>query len=213
MTSRLFSLKNLLPVIVMTVLVGCSTNGAQVTRSIPDYDQKPDKGETTTFGLDYRDFDYAASKAVEEFLANPLSQKPGSNAPWVLAISRVVNDTPLTLDTDRLIKKIRIALLKSGRFVVTTAVGSKRESMVAEVRELENSDLFNQKTVAKKGTVVAPELALSGVIDQGVNTIGSQQQADYYFRLTITNLQTGLAYWETETVISKLGDNDSFTWQ
>ncbi len=38
-------------------------------------------------------------------------------------ISRVVNDTMQRIDTDQLVKKIRIELLRSGKVVVTTAVG------------------------------------------------------------------------------------------
>ena len=41
-----------------------------------------------------------------------------------MAVSRIVNDTTLNLDTDQLVKKIRIALLNSGRVIATTAVGA-----------------------------------------------------------------------------------------
>lgn len=196
-------------------LAGCAGGGAEVvTRSDPAYAALPDTGAKTTFGLDYRDFEYSARNAVESFLASPLSRKPGSTAPWVMAIGRVVNDTALNIDTDQLVKKIRIALLNSGRVIVTTAVGADgpEDAMSAQVRELRDSELFNQATVADMGTLVAPELSLSGKIIQRVNRIGDKQQVDYYFQLTATNLQTGLAYWEFEDVTAKLGDDDSFSW-
>ena len=53
--------------------------------------------------------------------------------------------------------------------------------MSAQVRELEESDLFNQDTVAKRGTMVAPDLSLSGKIIQRTNRVGGKQQVDYYF--------------------------------
>ena len=194
--------------------IGCGGTKV-VSLTDPAYSSRPATGGDTTFGLDYRDFEYSAKQAVDSFLSSPLSQKPGTNAPWIMAISRIINDTTLNIDTDQLVKKIRIALLNSGRVVTTTAVaaGGPEDSMSAQVRELEESDLFNQDTVAKRGTMVAPDLSLSGKIIQRNNRVGGKQQVDYYFQLTATNIETGLAYWEFEEVIAKLGSNKSFSWE
>ena len=195
--------------------IGCGGGTKVVSLTDPAYSSRPATGGETTFGLDYRDFEYSAKQAVDSFLNSPLSQKPGSNAPWVMAISRIINDTTLNIDTDQLVKKIRIALLNSGRVVTTTAVaaGGPEDAMSAQVRELEDSDLFNQDTVAGRGTMVAPELSLSGKIIQRTNRVGGKQQVDYYFQLTATNIETGLAYWEFEEVIAKLGSDSSFSWE
>ena len=61
--------------------------------------------------------------------------------------------------------------------------------------------------------MVAPDLSLSGKIIQRTNRVGGKQQVDYYFQLTATNIETGLAYWEFEEVIAKLGSNKSFSWE
>ena len=194
--------------------LGCVSTKV-VSLTDPAYSSRPAAGGETTFGLDYRDFEYTAKQAVGSFLNSPLSRKPGSNAPWVMAISRIVNDTTLNIDTDQLVKKIRIALLNSGRVITTTAVaaGGPEDRMSAQVRELKDSDLFNQDTVAKRGTMIAPELSLSGKIIQRTNKVGGKQQVDYYFQLTTTNVETGLAYWEFEEVIAKLGSNSNFSWK
>ena len=195
--------------------IGCGGGTKVVSLTDPTYSSRPATGGETTFGLDYRDFEYSAKQAVDSFLNSPLSQKPSSNAPWVMAISRIINDTTLNIDTDQLVKKIRIALLNSGRVVTTTAVaaGGPEDAMSAQVRELEDSDLFNQDTVAGRGTMVAPELSLSGKIIQRTNRVGGKQQVDYYFQLTATNIETGLAYWEFEEVIAKLGSDSNFSWE
>ena len=127
----------------------------------------------------------------------------------------MINDTALNIDTDQLVKKIRVDLLNSGRVIVTTAVGLEgpEDPLSAKTRELQESELFNQETVAKDGTMVAPELSLSGKIIQRSNVIDGKQQVDYYFQLTATNIETGLAYWEFEQVIAKLGDNQRFSWE
>lgn len=193
-------------------LAGCATTGPQYLTG-PGTDRPDPRGETV-LGLDYRDFEYAAEQAVDSFLSSPLSRKPGSTAPWVMAISRMINDTALNIDTDQLVKKIRIDLLNSGRVIVTTAVGLEgpEDPLSAKTRELQDSKLFNQETVAKDGTMVAPDLSLSGKIIQRTNRVGDKQQVDYYFQLTVTNIETGLAYWEFEQVIVKLGSNESFSW-
>ena len=132
-----------------------------------------------------------------------------------MAISRMINDTTLNIDTDQLVKKIRVDLLDSGRVIVTTAVGLEgpEDPLAAKTRELQDSKLFDQETVAKDGTMVAPELSLSGKIIQRTNRVGDKQQVDYYFQLTATNIETGLAYWEFEEVIAKIGDNDRHSWE
>ena len=213
---RFLLLMSLCPLAVVG-LSGCGgTSGPKVVSlTDPAYASRPAAGGDTTFGLDYRDFEYSAKRAVDSFLSSPLSRKPGSNAPWVMAISRIVNDTTLNLDTDQLVKKIRVALLNSGRVITTTAVaaGGPEDRMSAQVRELARSDLFNQRTVAGRGTMVAPDLSLSGKIIQRTNRVGGKQQVDYYFQLTATSIETGLAYWEFEEVIAKLGSDSEFSWQ
>ena len=198
-------------VAAIVLLASCRTTPVYLDTDRP----APQPGEQTTLGLDYRDFEYAAEQAVESFLSSPLSRKPGSTAPWVMAISRMVNDTTLNIDTDQLVKKIRVDLLDSGRVIVTTAVGLEgpEDPLSAKTRELQDSKLFNQDTVAKDGTMVAPELSLSGKIIQRANVIDGKQQVDYYFQLTMTNIETGLAYWEFEQVIAKLGENQRFSWE
>ena len=201
----------------LVLLIGCASDPVYLDlRQANEPQQNPPQvGERTTLGLDYRDFEFAAEQAVASFLDSPLSVKPGSDAPWVMAVSRMVNDTALDIDTDQLVKKIRIDLLESGRVIATTAVGlgDPEDPLSAQVRELQNNKLFNQETVAKDGTLVAPDLSLSGKIIQRTNRVGDKQQVDYYFQLTTTNIETGLAYWEFEQVIVKLGSNQRFSWQ
>lgn len=199
-------------VVAVAALISCATDPVYLSVG-PSDTLKP--GETTTLGLDYRDFEYTAEQAVASFLSSSLSNRSESDAPWVMAISRMINDTALDIDTDQLVKKIRVELMNSGRVIVTTAVGleGSEDPLSAKVRDLKDSKLFNQETVAEDGTMVAPDLSLSGKIIQRVNRIGNKQQADYYFQLTATNIETGLAYWEFEQVIAKLGSNRRFSWQ
>jgi uncharacterized protein (TIGR02722 family) len=191
--------------LLLFLVSGCAT-----TRNI---DMNNDM-EQAVMGLDYRDFQKAASEAVSSLLQSGAVSKP-SGGRYVLTVSRIVNDTMQRIDTDQLIKKIRVALLKSGKVVVTTAVGitGAEDKLAMQARELRKSDEFNQTTVAKKGQMVAPELSLSGkIIQRNVRVSSGTQQVEYYFQLSLTDINTGLAFWEEETVIGKRGSNNSVSW-
>lgn len=197
----------LLLVFVGVVFVGCSKEPRYVgEKSLEDV--------PVTMGIDRKDFERAANEAIEDLLKSGALDRKGGGR-YVVAISKVVNDTTQRIDTDMLIKKIRIAMLKSGKAVITTAVGANgaEEKMTEEVRKLRQNDEFKQNTIAKKGTIYAPDLALSGkIIQRTVKTYNDEQLVEYYFQLTLTHLESGLAFWEGESVIGKLGSNDSVTW-
>ncbi len=172
-----------------------------------------DKGDQV-MGLDYRDFSQAAAEAVQSMLMSGAVDKKNGDR-YVLAISRITNDTMQHIDTDQLIKKIRVELLKSGKVVVTTAVGANgaEDKMSKQARELRNDDEFNQNTVQKKGTMVAPDMSLSGkILQRNVAMDNGKQQVEYYFMLSLTEIKTGLAWWEGETVIGKRGSGKSVSW-
>ena len=172
-----------------------------------------DKGDQV-MGLDYRDFNQAAAEAVQSMLKSGALDKKGGDR-YVLAISRVTNDTMQHIDTDQLIKKIRVELLQSGKVVVTTAVSANgaEDQMSKQARELRNDDEFNQRTVQEKGQMIAPDMSLSGkILQRNVAMDDGKQQVEYYFMLSLTEIKTGLAWWEGETIIGKRGSGKSVTW-
>lgn len=170
-------------------------------------------------GLSQRDFDQAANQALNDIIASPLLVHPEADkgGRYVLSIYNIINDTSQRIDTDQLVKKIRVGLLQSGKFLTTTAVNftgsGPEDTSSAKVRELNDSALMNKSTVKKNGTVISPDFSLSGKIIQRTNRVNrSEQLVEYYFQLTLTQLETGLAYWEGEYPIAKTGSNDSVTW-
>jgi uncharacterized protein (TIGR02722 family) len=133
---------------------------------------------------------------------------------YILVVSRITNDTMQRIDTDQLIKKIRVSLLRSGKVVTTTAVGlnGAEDEMSMRARELRDSEEFDQSGVQRKGTLQAPDLSLSGKLIQRNHQVGREQQVEYYIQLTLTELGTGLAFWEGETPIIKRGSGKSVSW-
>jgi penicillin-binding protein activator len=190
---------------IVTFVAGCDAP----TKNI---DVINDNG-TPVMGLDYRDFDIAASKMVQSMLSSGAIDKPGGGR-YVVAGGRVVNDTMQRIDTDQLMVKIQQELLGSGKVVMTSAVGSEqqRDELVHKTRELRDSDEFNRDTVAAKGTLIAPELSISGKIFQrNLPYQKGQQQVEYYFQLRVSEITSGLRLWENEVLIGKRGSNKSVT--
>lgn len=189
------------------IFTGCATKTSNI-------DMNNDKGEAV-MGLDYRDFQGAAQDMIESLIASGAVSKQGGGR-YVLVVSRVVNDTMQHIDTDQLVKKIRVGLLKSGKVVVTTAVGANgaEDKMAMQTRkDLRGNAEFNQKTVAGKGNMIAPDLSLSGkILQRNVRVDSSTQRVEYYFQMSLTDINTGLAFWEDERVIGKRGSNKSAAW-
>ena len=139
--------------------------------------------EPITMGIDHTDFEKAASDAVESLLSSGSLERPGGG--------------------------------RYGKAVITTAVaaGGAEDTMSHDVRELRENDEFAQNTIAKKGTLLAPDMSLSGkIIQRNIKTTDNKQLVEYYFQLTLTQLQTGLAFWEDEININKIGSNKSVSW-
>jgi len=92
----------------------------------------------------------------------------GHEAPPLLMIGRIANDTTTVLHTEALTERIATSLSEDGGMVqVTTAVagaGQHRDAANAQVRDLENDDNFNRDTVQKRGTLRAPDLSLTGSV-------------------------------------------------
>jgi uncharacterized protein (TIGR02722 family) len=169
-------------------------------------------------GLDYRDFDRAASEMVQSMIASGAFKKEGGGR-YVVAKGRILNDTMQRIDTDQLMAKVEQEMTRSGLVVMTAAVGAgtaPKDSMVHDVRELRDSDKadeFNKDTLQAKGQLLAPELSISGkIIQRNVPYEDNKQQVEYYFQLQMNNLTNGLVFWQNEIVLGKRGSNKSVSW-
>ena len=130
----------------------------------------------------------------------------------VVMISRIRNYTLQHLDSRLLTAKMRQAILASGQAIVTSAIGnsSNIDLAVRRIRDKEYDDLFDQSTVQKRGTVIAPDLSLSGSITQQTTVQGRTEESYFVFHLVLTDLKTGLALWENNVEIAKQGTHSIF---
>ena len=189
--------------------IGCAPKTTNI-------DMANDEGKPV-LALDYRDFDRAASQLVQSMLnSGALAKKDGGR--YVMSTGRILNDTMQRIDTDQLMAKIEEDLLNSGQVVMTSAVGTEksRDDMIYEVRELRDSETgeeFEKETMAGKGTLIAPDLNISGkILQRNISYDKKTQQIEYYFQLKITDLTTGLRFWQKETVVGKRGSNKTPAW-
>lgn len=82
-----------------------------------------------------------------------------------------------------------------------------------QVRATRGNAEYDAGTIAKTGTLVAPNLSLSGKMLQRNMNLKSgwfsnvDTRVEYYLQLTLTDVNTGLSVWEDEQPIIKEGDH------
>ncbi|WP_117233849.1 penicillin-binding protein activator LpoB [Vibrio maerlii] len=184
------------------VLVGCSTPTAYIDAT--------DRTSNISAGLSYADF-YAASDAlVSDLLIAPGFDRPDGSRN-IIYVGAIENDTMQRIDTDQLTRGLRVKMLRSGKFAMTTAFGE--DDSTRNFRDLVDSGMVDQSTVNSGATVIAPDFSLTGKIVQRNNTVNrGDTRIDYYFQLSLTDLKTGIAYWEGEEVVGKIADGNTVTW-
>ncbi len=198
-----------------TLLAVCLASAAlsACAPAVEVVDTQHDKGEAVV-GLDYRDFETAASDAIQSMISSGSVNNPKGGR-YILTISKIKNDTMQRIDTDQLVKKIRVDLLNSGKVAITTAlsINGPEDAATAEMRELRGNAMVKQSTVKGDGKVIAPDLSLSGkILQRNVPMTGGRTQVEYYFQLSLTDIESGLALWENEKQIIKRSNQNTASW-
>ena len=82
-----------------------------------------------------------------------------------------------------------------------------------QVRDTRGNPEYDASTIVGQGTLVAPNLSLSGKMIQRNIKLQSgwfsnvDTRVEYYLQLTLTDIKTGLSVWEDEQPIVKEGDH------
>lgn len=191
------------------VLSGCET---MVTSTNPNAARADAAGGMQSMQLQSVDWEYAAKKAVDEFLASKFSSKPGGGR-YVVAMGDVVNDTTLDIRTQSLTSQMKGLMTRTGSFIFTGAVGSERTNFVRDSRQLNQSAMFDRRTTARNNTVIAPDLEMSGAIRQRTVTgSGNRQALEYEFDFRVVEVHSGLEIFQSFVKIDKTGSNQKFAW-
>ena len=197
MKAKYYSL--LFPVSVLLIFGGCATHTRYVETTGPR--------TIVTTDINIQDFSYAAEDMIKTLLASGALDKTQIQ-PAMLAISRIVNNTTQQVDTDLLIKKIRVALNQSGKALTTTTmgVGGIAEDPMAQGIQQEKEFYTDKKEPQRM-----PDFTLSGKIIEKRDRQDDVRQVTYAFQLSLTD-NNGLAVWEDEKEISKQSKRGVIGW-
>lgn len=188
----------------IALLSGCSTPKAryidpQGTETIVSLNQ-----------INIQDWNNAADQLVSSLLTSGVLER-APQQPAVLAISRIINNTQQHIDTDSLVKKIRVSLNRTGKVVTTTTmgIGGRAEDPLAK-SAAEYEAFMNDKPNAS--ATIMPDYSLSGKLLENKVSSGRDRQVTFAFQLSLTQVTTGLAVWEDEVEITKAGRKSSVGW-
>lgn len=141
------------------------------------------------------------ANAADQLLNSLLSSDALNNAPRhpaILAVDRIINNTQLMVDTDLLIKKIRVGLTQTGKVAITNTLGLGERAVVAsEAAELE------EMQSGKKAKTLVPDYTLYAKLIQQTDRNSQLTQNTYSFQMSLVQVKTGLTVWEDEKQISK----------
>ncbi|MCL1785615.1 MAG: penicillin-binding protein activator LpoB [Alphaproteobacteria bacterium] len=195
-------IKCLMPYALCLMLCACGG-----TKVIDTNDSKAVSGMSHVMELEYRDWTNTAEEMVNSMF------KSGGFARIkdpVIAMGPMINDTQQRFDTDILTKKIRSDLVNSGRAQIATNFGGE-DTTSNTMRDMRGNSEYAANSFAGKGTLVAPNMSLSGKMLQRNLKLDSgwfdskNERVEYYLQLTLTDLKTGLSVWENEQPILKEG--------
>lgn len=181
------------------VFTGCQSSQVRVVDS-----KGPDA--IVTSGINPQDWSNAADQLVGSLLTSGALDKAPAQ-PAILAIDRIINNTTVNVDTDLLIKKIRVALSQTGKVAVTNTMGLGERAVVAS----EASEMDEMMT-GKKAKVVAPHYTLYGKLIQQRQGINGVTQNTYSFQMSLVSVKSGLTVWEDEREIAKQSKKSAVGW-
>lgn len=167
-------------------------------------------GTIVTVGeINIQDWIQAGDALVQDLLDSNAFDRV-ENPPAVLAMSQIVNNTTQQVDTNLLTRRIRIALNRSGRALTTTTTGLGGAAEDPLARNQAEFDRFTNEGATP--APAKPQFSLSGRLIEERARAGRTRQASYVFQLALTEIQSGLAVWEGEEIITKQGRRSSVGW-
>jgi uncharacterized protein (TIGR02722 family) len=157
--------------------------------------------------INIQDFASAADTMVQSLIDNFINTgqcKSGkAGEPALMAISKIVNNTSKQIDTDLLVKKIRVALNRTGKIQTTTTMGLGAAENPLAADQQKAAEFFEDKKHTR-----LPDYTLSGKIIEQRAKAGTTRQSAFVFQLSLTS-KTGIAAWEEEKTIIKQGSSST----
>ena len=198
-------MKNRTSIIFFTILIFLSScnerrpiGRAADARYIED---SSEKGLVNLDKINSQDFTRAAQSLLQDlFSTGTLAKAP--NQPAILHIGEIRNDTQTYFDPDLLLQGMKRDLLSSNRVRISTTEGPGETALDQYAKEaranINSKDPFFIKTPR-------PYFSLSGKIIEETSRVDKVTQKDFYFMLTLTEIQSGTGVWFGRELITKQG--------
>lgn len=126
--------------------------------------------------------------------------REAQKAPVVL-VTLVKNRTQEHIDMKSMTDKMRVALLKSGRFRFTDK--EVREEIAGELDYQNQSGYVDAATARQKGRQIGAQYFLTGEITDRVQEVGSKKYVYYKATFNLVNIQNAMFEWSDEKEIRK----------
>ena len=187
-------------IIIITLIAGCAPT---IKYEIKD--------EETVTGSDWsaKDLkdvsDYMAGSVKQAaFIANPQYTKERPR--WMLARD-MKNETDEHVNTRTIMEKIRTRLINGG---IANFIDDQAVEDILNQMKLQQSGLFDNKTVAQVGKLVGAKLILRGTISSIRKKTDRKDIIYYNITLQLVNIQTGEIVWTDEKEIQRLTSKSMF---
>lgn len=133
-------------------------------------------------------------------LTESLVIREAKKTPIVL-VTLVKNRSQEHIDMKSMTDKIKVALIKSGRFKFTEK--ENREEMAEETEYQGQSGYVDSATARKKGRQIGAQFFLTGEITDRVQEVGSKKYVYYKCTFNLVNIETGILEWADDKEIRK----------
>lgn len=169
------------------------------------------KDEETVTGSDWSAKDL---KDVSDYMADSLKQSAFIAGPqyasekprWMLARD-MKNETDEHVNTRTIMEKIRTRLINGG---IASFIDDQAIEDILNQMKLQQSGLFDNKTVAQVGKLVGARLILRGTISSIRKKTDRKDIIYYNITLQLVNIQTGEIVWTDEKEIQRLTSKSLF---
>ncbi len=195
----------LLPAATVSLLLPLGLAGCQKAQYV---DPKGNDLIVSVDRMNIQDWNLLADQVVASMVnSGVLSRLP--NQPAGVLLNPVINTTTQQFDTDAIMKKIRIALLQTGRceVIMTAGPGGRAEDPIAkDAQALKDFQSGRDNQVNMQNV---PDATLTAKLLEDRARSGSTRQIAYVLQMSLTNTSTGRAVWEGEAQVVKQGARSS----
>ncbi len=164
-------------------------------------DDGSEEGLVNLDKINSQDFTRAANKLLQDlYTSGALVKAPAQ--PAVLHVGRIRNDTQSYFDVDLLLQSMKRDLISSNRVKISTTEGPGgigADEYAKDVRK--KLELTDDPKVNRP----RPYFSLSGKIIEETSRVEKVTQKDFYFLLTLTELDSGTGVWFGRELITKQG--------